>query len=425
MSTSEVGLFSQIAGGSAPAAAPQGQNAATSPDEVNMFSQIASTKATPPKQEMTQPGTGAFNTGVQKATDAFTGDLGIKNLISNAKQKWADMQAGRDAEAQMSQQVMEHIKKGNYGQAAEMLLGHIAKTASPGIGIAQDIGGNVVSGGKALAKGEIGEGAGHLMAAGAKVLPFALGGGASEALEGGEAATEGAASEGPGFFKQVLKGKEVAQEPAKAAIRSAAGASEETPLLEGNKTALDETIKGISEKERAAYKAQDEAAGFDVKAMREKMKNTDYQMKQLLETEEDMKKSGELGRSYGAMSGKVAEAEERMNAAGVNPKAADMLFKQRKAAEEFRKAIVQHVSADGDSVNIDGLLNTAKKLRNSKFGDRLEQAFGGKEKADQFMSDLQQAKELGAHAMKMQRIAQYVGGSIGVGAVGELIHAAH
>jgi hypothetical protein len=60
---------------------------------------------------------------------------------------------------------------------------------------------------------------------------------------------------------------------------------------------------------------------------------------------------------------------------------------------------------------VDGLLSASKNLRFTKFGDRLQQ-FMGPDGADEFMSQLQQAQDLGAHAMKAQKIAKIVSGLI-------------
>jgi hypothetical protein len=233
-----------------------------------------------------------------------------------------------------------------------------------------------------------------------------------QVIRGGKAAGE-VAEEAPGIVKQVLKGKEVAQEPAKAAIRGAAGAEDEAALLEGHKTVLDEPLKNISTKERAAYAKQDEAAGFDVKETRKKLSDAEYKVKQ---PEIDDATRTRLEKTITESKQSLAEAEKKMQAAGVNPHEADSIFKQRRAGEEFKKALVQHVSPDGESVNVDGLLNASKKLRFSKYGDRLEQ-FMGKENAEKYMEQLQNAQKLGVHAVKMRWIA----GVLGIGGGEEII----
>lgn len=239
-----------------------------------------------------------------------------------------------------------------------------------------------------------------------------------------EAITELRGAKGPSLVKQVLKGKEVAQEPAKAAIRGSVGASEDASMLEGNKTVLDERLKDIATKERAAYKAQDEAAGFDVKETRAKLREAEWKVKQ---PEIDDAARERLTKTIEESKQQLGEAEKRMSEAGVDPKAADNLFKQRKAGEDFKKALVQNVSADGESVNVDGLLNAAKKLRFAKQGDRLAQ-FMGKDGAEQFMAELQKAQEQGVHALTTQKVGKLLGkwvaGGLITGGAGTLAYEA-
>jgi len=208
----------------------------------------------------------------------------------------------------------------------------------------------------------------------------------------------------PGLIKQVLKGEKVAQEPAKTAIRSAVGTEEGTPLLKGHESAADELLSSIKERETAAYKLQDETAGFDVKETRAKLKQAEWKIKQ---PEIDEAARERLSNTITESKQSIADAEKRLSDAGIDPKAADTLFKQRKAGEEFKKALVQNVSHDGETVNIDGLLNSSKKLRNTPKGDRLEQ-FMGKEGAEKFMEDLQKAKEMGADALDTQKLAKTI-----------------
>ena len=59
----------------------------------------------------------------------------------------------------------------------------------------------------------------------------------------------------PAIVNQVMKGGEVAQEPAKAAIRGTVGAKEDASLLEGNKTVLDEQLKDIDKGTRRIQSA--------------------------------------------------------------------------------------------------------------------------------------------------------------------------
>lgn len=220
-------------------------------------------------------------------------------------------------------------------------------------------------------------------------------------------------------INEVRQGPKVAQEPAKAAIRSTVDADEDATLLEGNKTVIDEHLKGIGAKEKAAYKAQDDAAGFDVKETRAKLKDAEWKVKQ---PEIDDATRERLTKTISESKQSITDAEGKLKEAGVDPKQADTLHQQRMAGQDFKKALIQNVSPDGESVNVDSLLNASKKLRFSKYGDRLEQ-FMGKEGADSFMQELEKAQKAGVHGLKTQKIAVMVakwvaGGIVGGGAAG-------
>jgi hypothetical protein len=234
---------------------------------------------------------------------------------------------------------------------------------------------------------------------------------APEAEATGEAGTEAASAEEPGIeqpgiLQQVIKGEKVAQQPAQAAVRQAAGASEETPILQGNTTVLDEPLANLKQQETAAYKQVDETAGFDLKAEKASLANDQYKLAQLGNTDADITARGNLTEAINDSQDRIAEAEAKLEEAGIDPKAADTLHQQRMAGIDFKKALVKNTNPDG-SVNVDGLLTASKNLRFTKYGDRLQQ-FMGSDGADEFMSQLQQAQDLGAHAMKAQAIAKVI-----------------
>ena len=227
----------------------------------------------------------------------------------------------------------------------------------------------------------------------------------------------------PGIMQQVLKGEQVAQPAAQQAVRQAvqnsaeaAGTADESvassiqtqPLLKGNTTVVDEHLSALQKQEQAAYSKMDAASGFDVKAEKQQLANDQYKLKQLGNTDADVTQKGNLIDSINDSQGRITDAEAKMKAAGVDPDIADSIHKQRMAGNDFRKALIKNTSADGQSVNVDGMLKASKALRFAKYGDRLEQFLGSKEAADGFMSDLQQAQELGAHALKAQNIAKMV-----------------
>jgi hypothetical protein len=227
----------------------------------------------------------------------------------------------------------------------------------------------------------------------------------------------------PGIIQQVLKGEQVAQPAAQQAVRQAvqssaeaAGTADESvassiqtqPLLKGNTTVVDEHLSALQKQEQAAYSKMDAASGFDVKAEKQQLANDQYKLKQLGNTDADVTQKGNLIDSINDSQGRITDAEAKMKAAGVDPDIADSIHKQRMAGNDFRKVLIKNTSADGQSVNVDGMLKASKALRFVKYGDRLEQFLGSKDAADGFMSDLQQAQELGAHALKAQNIAKMV-----------------
>jgi hypothetical protein len=232
-------------------------------------------------------------------------------------------------------------------------------------------------------------------------------------------ATAGTEAEQPGLLQQVLHGEKVAQQPAQAAVRQAAGASEEAPILQGNTTVLDEPLANLKQQEQAAYKQVDDAVGFDLKAEKASLANDQYKLAQLGNTDADITARGNLTEAINDSQDRIAEAEEKLQEAGIDPKAADTLHQQRMAGIDFKKALVKNTNPDG-TINVDGLLSASKNLRFTKFGDRLQQ-FMGSDGADEFMVQLQQAQDLGAHAMKAQKIAKIVSGLLAGSAATRLI----
>jgi hypothetical protein len=242
---------------------------------------------------------------------------------------------------------------------------------------------------------------------------------ATEAGTESATATGGTEAEQPGILQQVIKGEKVAQQPAQAAVRQAAGASEDTPILQGNTTVLDEPLANLKQQETAAYKQVDETAGFDLKAEKASLANDQYKLAQLGNTDADITARGNLTEAINDSQDRIDAAEQALQDAGIDPKAADTLHQQRMAGLDFKKALVKNTNPDG-SVNVDGLLSASKNLRFTKYGDRLQQ-FMGEDGADEFMNQLQQAQDLGAHAMKAQKIAKIVSGLVAGSAATRLI----
>jgi hypothetical protein len=232
-------------------------------------------------------------------------------------------------------------------------------------------------------------------------------------------------------FREMLQGKSIAQAPAEAAVREGVQASTQaagtaaptvankiatTPLLHSNETILDEPLKMLEQQKGAAYKAIDKEAGFDLKAERQQLKNDQYKLKQLGNTAEDQTARVKLINSITDSTQRIADAEKSVKAAGIDPKVADSINTTWQAGKDFKKVLVKNISADG-TINIDAILNDSKKLRFSKFGDRLSQFMGGPQAADAYMAQLEAAQKAGVHAMKVQKFSKWLGGIVAAGGI--------
>jgi len=181
------------------------------------------------------------------------------------------------------------------------------------------------------------------------------------------------------------------------------------PLLKGNATMLDAHIEGLQKVEEAAYSKIDKAAGFDVKAEKQALANDQYKLKQLGNTDADVTQRGNLIDSINDSETRIADAETKLKAAGLSSDYPDFVHKTKMAAGDIKKALINNVSSDGQTVNINGFLNAAKKLRFAKYGDRIAQFVGSEARADKFMSDIEQAQKLGKSAQSVQNISKILG----------------
>jgi hypothetical protein len=429
MSTNEIAVFNQLTGGGAPQQAAPQQAPQSGNSEIDAFNQLTATHefsdGTPP--EITSPGTGRFNDIVQRGTDTFLSDLGVpKNLgvgtlIQGAKKKWADAQAGRTEESQMADEVINHIKQGNYGQAAERLLGHIAKNVSPLPGLVQDVGTPFARAAGSAMEGRKTETAGHLMAGAAKVLPFALGAGETgaaggEAAEAGEAAETAAevAPKGPGLVQKIKQGEGVAQEPAKQALRTASKAE---AGAQATRTMMDEPISALAKAERSTYDAINKAAGTDLKSL------YDYReaLQDELEEPAQIANKSALEAKLKETEGAINKAEKNLaeqNMSGAELEKARGMTQKRYAMEELKKklfnneTVVKGNAAYGtdEQINVDAAIRNAENLnkpsRYAREGSptRLQQALG-KDGAKQLLQDLYDAQRAGKEAMRVKELA--------------------
>jgi len=225
-------------------------------------------------------------------------------------------------------------------------------------------------------------------------------------------------------FRTKIEARTAATQPIAApAVRTAVGVEPGTPILAGSKTVLDEPLADLATKKSAAYKQIDDTVGFDLKAEREHLADTQYAIKQ-----PGADKAG-LQSEIDESTQRIAAANQKLTAAKIDPKVADSLNTSWEAGKQFKQVLVRSTNPDG-TIKIDSLLNGSKNLRfNPKYGDRLAQMFGqgdvaaGKPIADEFMTQLQAAQKAGLSAVKANRLAKWVGGTlvggIGLGAVAE------
>lgn len=243
-------------------------------------------------------------------------------------------------------------------------------------------------------------------------------------LGGTQAATDATtATQAPSLVKQVMQGEKVAQAPAEAAIRQgvqsateSAGTADQSvatniqnnPIARGNQTVLDQHLHELRANEIDAYDKMDEAAGFDVKQEKANLSNDNYKLKQLGNTPEDAATREKLTASIQDSQARIADAEQKMKAADIDPTEADSIHQTRMAGIDFRKSLIKNTNAADGSLNVKGLLNDAKNLQNSKFGDRLTQFFGDSATADQYVAQLKAAQATGEKALSTKEFASSI-----------------
>jgi len=259
-------------------------------------------------------------------------------------------------------------------------------------------------------------------------------------LGAGEASpAEASAAKSPGIVQQVVKGEGVAQKPAQAALSNPfrnpnPWATARAAANQSLRTTLDAPIQKIGMARQAAYNLVDQSAGTDVKALYDKLENTEYNIRQLTDTEEDVAKEASLEKARTATMDKISDARQQV-IAKLGPKngaeafdKADQLFKQEQALKDLQTKVFKNPSvvkgntASGtpETVDVDSAVSTLQKMQdNTKFGGpRLEQALG-KDNAKGLLDDLYAAQRVGQKAMPKAKLARWlVGLAVGGGVAG-------
>lgn len=226
----------------------------------------------------------------------------------------------------------------------------------------------------------------------------------------------------PDVADQIIKGEKVAQPAADAALRQgASAASKEAGLstVQPNslRTVLEDPIDSLETQAKAQYRQIDQAAGTDFKALNDKLSNTEYQIRQLTETEADIAKEAQLEQSRTAIIEKIEAAKHEAIANGVDPEIldeADATFKQANALRDVEAKVFKNsgvvkgnvVHGTPETVNVDAAVKALQKLQDADSfgGSRLEQAFG-KAGAKAVLDDMYAAQRAGVKAMTRQQWA--------------------
>lgn len=270
---------------------------------------------------------------------------------------------------------------------------------------------------------------------GAPLLAEGLEAGAN-AIKGGVQAAKGlvsgskAVEEGPGLVKQVIKGKGVAQEPAKEALGSAVEGTGQQATA-GIRDMMDKTIKASSKTERAAYDAVNKAAGTDLKDL------YDYQsrLQDAIDNPANIDREDLLQEKLKDVGARIAQGEAQATRNLVNApqkiQEAKQLTQTRYAQEELKKKLFNNESVVSgnvehgaeEQVNVDSAIRQVEQLdKPSRYAPegtptRLEQALG-KDGAAKLKQGLYDAQKAGQTALKKQNIAKLIGASLGASGVG-------
>lgn len=231
--------------------------------------------------------------------------------------------------------------------------------------------------------------------------------------------------------EQAVKGEGIAQPAAQGALRSGVqGATDlATTQPASLRTIAEEPIAKLDSSAKGLYRQIDQAAGTDFKALNEKLSNTEYQIRQLTETEEDVAKESKLEASRTAIMDKIEAAKQAAKEAGVDPKVldqADAQFKQARALSDLETKVFKNTgvikgnaaSGSAETVDVDKAVTQLQKLMDKTRygGSRLEQALG-KDGARALLDNMYEAQRSGQKAIKVQQVAKWVASVIGAGSV--------
>lgn len=239
----------------------------------------------------------------------------------------------------------------------------------------------------------------------------------------------------PSTMTKIVKGAKVAQKPAQSAIRTAASAATEAPTVQplSLPRVLEQPIDATEAQAKNLYSQIDAAAGTDIKALREKLGNTEYQIRNLTDTEADQAMESKLEESRRGLLDKIEQAKQDAMKAGVDPATldqADVAYRKAQALRDVQKIfqnpsnIYGNVRAGQDElINIKPTVQALQKLQYAdKYGgSRLEQALG-EQNANALLGKLYEADRLGQSAIRARNIAEWIaGGTAGLATVADAV----
>lgn len=250
-------------------------------------------------------------------------------------------------------------------------------------------------------------------------------------------AAPAAAEAAPSLASKIIKGAKVAQPKAAGAIRTAASAATEVPAVQplSLPLVLDQPIDATEAQAKSLYSQIDAASGTDMKALREKLANTEYNIRNLGDTEEDRALEAKYEASRTGLINKIEQAKQDAIKAGVDPGTldqADAMYKKAQALRDVQKIFQTPSNIYGSAragqeemINVKPTVQALQKLQYAdKFGSsRLEQALG-EQNANALLGKLYQAERLGQSAIRAHNIAKWIGitgaGAVGAGTVADI-----
>jgi DNA-binding transcriptional regulator YdaS (Cro superfamily) len=320
------------------------------------------------------------------------------------------------------QHAIDAHRAGNDSEMRRALSEYVGYTGATGL---PALGPAAAQAGEDIGAGKTGEGLGEGTGLVASVLAPRVIGKVAPKVVGAASKVVKATGAVPEVVEQIAKGERVAQPEAEAALRRAATtgsreAGQATVQPQSLRAVLEDPIDSLESQTKVQYREIDRAAGTDFKALNDKLSNTEYQIRQLTETEEDVAKEAQLEKSRTAIMDKIEAAKQQAIAKGVDPDIldkADANFRQANALKDVEARVFKNtgvvkgnvVHGTPETVNVDAAVKALQKLQDSEpYGSsRLEQAFG-REGAKAVLDDMYSAQRAGVKALTRQQWATRV-----------------